>query len=52
MKKLIYVALWLIIPFVIGAMYEFSESWIAIPASVILGVYWLGVTVALGKSDK
>ena len=52
MIKIFYIILWLLLPFAIGAAFEFLPLWMAIPATVVIGFYWIGVNITLSKELK
>lgn len=49
MKKYFDITAWLLVPFLIGAAFHYFGSWAGIPALVVGGMYWIGLTALLAK---
>lgn len=49
MATLAYLVLWCVIPFLIGAAFHFVGAWLGWPALIVGGLYWIGLSITLGK---
>jgi len=52
MKEIICHVSFYLTPFIIGAICHYFDAWVYLPASVVLGMYWLGSIIDISQLDK
>ena len=49
-KDNLSLAVFIVIPFIFGAIVEFTSAWVWIPSAIVLGTFWLGAIETIKRS--